>query len=195
MALTHETGGYEIAVILRTRLREARLGFECGCGAVPCLLTTWSFGISVCSVLSILSAGVCYRRLSVVISAPQTVMGLPKAPSLTTLRENRLNSMHRAPCLSPLSIQAALALRDCLGPSRVPEQLFLLVPVQNNQQIEFFLLTLKKTLASARRIKPIYEVISSAKTFPSPPSSHLRSILFQLHSFFRPWVYSTLHLL
>lgn len=46
-----------------------------------------------------------------------------------------------------------MALRNCLGPSRVPEQLFLLAPVQNNQQIEFFLLTLKEDISLSQENK------------------------------------------
>lgn len=80
-------------------------------------------------------------------------LGIPKAHNVTASLESRLNSRQRAPCLSPLSIQAAMALRNCLGPSRVPEQLFLLVSVQNNQQIEFFLLTLKEDISLSQENK------------------------------------------
>ena len=80
-------------------------------------------------------------------------MGIPKAPNVTASLESRLNSRQGTPCLSLLSIQAAMALRNCLGPSTVPEQLFLLVPVQNNQQIEFFLLTLKEDISLSQENK------------------------------------------
>lgn len=79
--------------------------------------------------------------------SPSDIYGVPEAPSMTASLETRLNNRLGTPCLSPLSIQAAMALRNCLGPSRVPEQLFVLVPVQNNQQIEFFLLTLKEDIS------------------------------------------------
>lgn len=87
------------------------------------------------------------------MAPPQTFLGIPKACKVTASLESRLNSRQGTPCLSPLSIQAAMALRNCLGPSRVPEQLFLLVPVQNNQQIEFFLLTLKEDISLSQENK------------------------------------------
>lgn len=55
------------------------------------------------------------------ISPLQMFVGDPQGAQCVSVPGKQIKEQQGTPRLSPLSIQAAMALRNCLGPSRVPE--------------------------------------------------------------------------